>query len=425
MLLSTRALWSLLLTASSYVQAQYLANELSFGYDGRVTNPVSNFRIIGEANPPQVLSTKIILTPPAPGNQRGAAWAEKPLQHTEWTGDVFFRATGPERGSAKLAIWLVKDGERDLGLSSIYTVGKFDGLALTIDTYDGTGGMIRGFLNDGSTDYKSHHSVDSLAFGHCAYSYRNLGRPSQIKLRQDKSMFKVEVDGSTCFETSNVRLPTGYFFGFTAVSAEMPDSVEVYKFVVTTDSPFPVDASQSAGQPEQQRNDAPPVSLNMDSLNDPADLPAEAIEQARQFADVHNRLQAVFRHIGSVQRDLKHFEQRQTERHQELLGARTFPFDQFNAMDRRLDAMEKAINQIRLDVSDKDYVKLHAELKKTLQDSHTNLLEGMVGSVGHAISSSAPRLGFFIFIIIGSQMLLALSYVLYKRRRLMAPKKYL
>lgn len=49
-----------------------------------------------------------------------------------------FRATGPERGGAKLAIWLVKDGQRDVGTSSIYTVGKFDGLALVIDTYGGT-----------------------------------------------------------------------------------------------------------------------------------------------------------------------------------------------------------------------------------------------------------------------------------------------
>lgn len=70
------------------------------------------------------------------------------------------------------------------------------------------GGSIRGFLNDGTTDYKSHGSVDSLAFGHCDYSYRNLGRPSVVRLRHTNSIFEVTVDEKPCFSTNKVsKLP--------------------------------------------------------------------------------------------------------------------------------------------------------------------------------------------------------------------------
>lgn len=285
--------------------------------------------------------------------------------------------------------------------------------------------MVRGFLNDGSTDYSSHHSVDSLAFGHCAYSYRNLGRPSQVKLRQDKSTFKVEVDGKVCFETPSVRLPAGYSLGVTAVSAETPDSVEIFKITVMTDSHSPEAPPESWQQSQQQTPPEQQSYKEADATNDPPEIPAEAIEQARQFADVHNRLQAVFRHIGSLQRDIKNANQKAEDRHSELMVARTVPFEQLNAMERRLEGIEKAVYEIKAEVGNKEYLRLHSDLKKTLQDSHTTLLEGMAGRVGHAITSSAPRLGFFIFVILASQLLLAVSYVVYKRRRSMAPKKYL
>lgn len=59
-------------------------------------------------------------------------------------------------------------------------------------------------MNDGSTDYYSHHSVDSLAFGHCDYAYRNLGRPSVVQIKQEANSFEVIVDHRQCFFTDKV-----------------------------------------------------------------------------------------------------------------------------------------------------------------------------------------------------------------------------
>jgi mannose-binding lectin 1 len=59
-------------------------------------------------------------------------------------------------------------------------------------------------LNDGNTEYKHHMSVDSLAFGHCAYHYRNLGRTSKLQIQHSRTKFEVKVDGNTCFSTDKV-----------------------------------------------------------------------------------------------------------------------------------------------------------------------------------------------------------------------------
>ncbi len=66
------------------------------------------------------------------------------------------------------------------------------------------GGGIRGFMNDDSLDYKTYHSVDSLAFGHCDYPYRNLGRPSKLRIKQEANNFELIVDDKLCFSSNKV-----------------------------------------------------------------------------------------------------------------------------------------------------------------------------------------------------------------------------
>jgi mannose-binding lectin 1 len=288
---------------------------------------------------------------------------------------------------------------------------------------------VRGFLNDGNTDFKSHHSLDSLAFGHCQYAYRNLGRPSQIKIRHDRNNFKVEVDGMLCFESNKIQLPAGYNLGITAASAENPDSFEVFKLVVTTDSPSP-NAGQSNNQQNQQQGNQQKPMLPKAVLSDPIvdqEVPAESIDQAKQFADLHNRLQSLLKHISVVQRDIHEFEGQSSERHSELKAMRQFPFDQFNNMERRLENIERSIEQIQKDVSSKNkgYEKQLVELKKVVRENHGNLMEGLPSTLGQVVTGHAPSTGVFIAIIVGSQAILALAFVIYKRRRSMAPKKYL
>lgn len=61
-------------------------------------------------------------------------------------------------------------------------------------------------MNDGTLDYKNYHSVDSLAFGHCDYSYRNLGRPSKLRIKQETGNFEITIDDKVCFKSDKVGL---------------------------------------------------------------------------------------------------------------------------------------------------------------------------------------------------------------------------
>lgn len=118
--------------------------------------------------------------------------------------DLEFRATGPEHGGGNLQLWYTKENQAQLGANSVYTVNKFEGLVVVADMYGGRGGSIRAFLNDGSIDFANHHHLEAMAFGHCDYPYRNLGRPSKITLQQDSTGFEVKVDNQRCFRSDEV-----------------------------------------------------------------------------------------------------------------------------------------------------------------------------------------------------------------------------
>ena len=57
--------------------------------------------------------------------------------HPEWTAELQFRATGLERGSGNLQLWYAKNGKANVGMSSVYTVGTFEGFVLVVDSHKG------------------------------------------------------------------------------------------------------------------------------------------------------------------------------------------------------------------------------------------------------------------------------------------------
>ncbi|KAF5023349.1 hypothetical protein F66182_4587 [Fusarium sp. NRRL 66182] len=432
------------LLAASLSQAQYLISELSFGHAGRISPPESrgqipNFLIQGNPRAPEVLSNRIVLTPVAPGNQRGAVWGQQPLLRNQWIADVDFRANGPDHGRGNLNIWLVRNGPATIGSGSIYTVGKFDGLALVIDTSSGSGGMVRGFLNDGTKDYTRQTNVDQLSFGHCLYNYRNLGRPSQVKFRQTASSFRVEVDGKLCFESDKFSIPTGYQFGVTAATPDNPDSFEVFKMVVMADNSDsapvrnndpPKQQSNSDDNPRGRGQPSKDASNNKNNKNNAARSDGEYADEdpdifqtsKTQFMDLHNRLQNTNHQLSSLQRTSSRHQQQDEKRHDDLtaligqLRADMRKLDDISALQNRVMELEKEITGLRKDLTRK-LQSTERTFKNTLSDHHSSLSE--------TVMASTPGHSFLIFVFVGTQCLLAAAYVIYKRRRSAMPKKYL
>lgn len=338
-----------------------------------------------------------------------------------------FRASGPDRAGGNLNIWFVRRGREEVGTNSVYTAGKFDGLALVIDTHGGAGGMIRGFLNDGTVDYVSQPNVDKLAFGQCNYFYRNLGRPSQLKLRQTVSSFKVEIDGHLCFETDKVSLPAGYHFGITAATPDKPDSFEVFKLVVMSDSTVSGDNSQQYGSRHQQpdHNQAQQGQQNKNDGvgNTIPDRPAEVYKTSmEQFQDLHNRLQSVSHQITGVYNSVSKHHQMDEARHDEMKKA----FDSLRhelAAIRQIGDLQSKIKELETEIH-----SMHHDMRQKLA-THGETVEANLHQhhrhLTAALTDSIPGHGKLMFFFVGTQILLVAGYVVYKRRRANSPKKYL
>jgi lectin, mannose-binding 1 len=194
-------------TFAAVALAQQVLESQSFGHKDRVSEngqQVQHWRVLGDHHGmPEILSDHIIMTPPWPAYRQSALWAEQPMAYGQWTTDVEFRVSGPETGKSELTIWYTKGNQVHIGTKSLYTVERFEGLAILIDR-EGSAGQIRAFLNDGRTSYASHPHVESLPFGHCDYQYRNLGRLSKLTIQQDASGFQITIDGNPCFRANSV-----------------------------------------------------------------------------------------------------------------------------------------------------------------------------------------------------------------------------
>ena len=351
-----------LLAASAF--GETLIESSSFGQNNRISPNgygIPGWHVSGVEQVPQMSSNKVILTPPDPGNVRGALWSESTVVQSEWTVELDFRASGPERGGGNLQIWHTKNGKDTVGTSSLYTVGNFEGMVLVLDQYGGKGGSIRGFLNDGGLDFRNHHAIDSLAFGHCDYAFRNLGRPSKMLVRQSATLFEVIIDSKICFSSDKIRIPSGYGFGLTAGSAETPDSFEVFKFQVFT----PQEATR-----EEPHRETP------QQIQHQPDVQASSYQSSEaQFEDLHNRLQTIAHAVEKLDAELGTLRGDSYIRHQEISrGLMTREtINTIASQSDKLDRIEKTVNAFQGQIS-----SLHGAFK----DSHLSLTESLPKHVG-------------------------------------------
>ncbi|KAF2876707.1 concanavalin A-like lectin/glucanase domain-containing protein [Massariosphaeria phaeospora] len=441
--------WSALTLSTA--RAQYAIDNLSFGQkEGQPISPnlrgVPHFHVKGDGYEPEILSDRIILTPPYPGNKRGALWTEDPLHHVgDWTAELAFRAGGMERGGGNMQIWYTKESQKNEPPASLYTAPQFDGLVLVIDQYEGRGGSIRGFLNDGSIDIKAHSDPDTLAFGQCNYAYRNLGRLSVIKMKQANGNFEVTVDDHPCFSTDKVRLPENYYFGISASSAENPDSFEVHKFVVSTTNAYtreePVrnyqspdaHAQQNIQQQQQQQNQQQNQQQQYQQPADGSNVPqmlqdvlaANIRSQQDQFADLHNRIQIINHRVNDIYDMLEKRDIEDSHRFNDLM-ARVVPSDDRSAaMIRNVEKVERTTMEILRDLESKDFKDMMNAVHDAIENSHNALNRNMLPAMAHIVGEQKPSIMTFLFIAVAVQVMVFGAYRVYKARRNNAPKKYL
>ncbi|KAL8807821.1 MAG: hypothetical protein Q9182_000470 [Xanthomendoza sp. 2 TL-2023] len=222
-----------------------------------------------------------------------------------------------------------------------------------------------------NTDYKSHHAVESLSFGHCDFSYRNLGRPSRIQIKQLADLFEVMIDGKRCFSSDKIKLPSGYYFGISAASADTPDSFEVYKFVTSAAPGITRELPRRDPSPHQ-----PPPASNLGAAkNDHGSRGASSDAQfASQVTDLQNRLQTLSQSLDNVFREVQQLASKSEARHQDL-SHKIGSHEQLSAMDTRIQSIENTL---------RDFSGHFSNIHSSLKDSHSTLNEGLTQHMTHS-----------------------------------------
>ena len=400
--------------------AQSYVDEMSFGHKQGISPnsfAIPGWSMHGEGHVPQLLSDKVILTPPYGGNKKGALWTENKNSLQNWQVDVEFRVGATDRGSGSLQLWYVKDGSSSVSRNSIYTVGKFDGLALVVDTIGGIQ-KVRGFLSDGTTEYKTHSNVDSLAFGHCDYAYRNLGRPSRLRLKSTSSGIEVSIDDKTCFTTSSAILPSDYTFGLTGASSDPPDSFEVFKFALSPATPStpPLSNQDSSNQrPRQIRPDNVPPSTPKTFAGG---------DYNSQFEDLNSRLNLLSKSITNLFDLLSKQSQTSETQYQALLNK--LPNTQLiSTLDTRISNLDKLVNTLASDLKNSDHSTQFRKLSEQVARTHESVTEQVPQRMREYVIAHTPRIGFILYSFMAFQTCCVGAWVWYKWRKSTMPKKYL
>jgi len=119
------------------------------------------------------------------------------------------------------------------------------------------------------------------------------------------------------------------------------------------------------------------------AFSDPPDVAASSIkDQAAQFADLHNRLQAMMKHISSLSRDLTQAQTTSTNAFNNFasdvkrLESQLSKLDYLAAMDKKLDSIQNDVRQTKADLH--NALDRHvAGLRNEVRDNHGRVLEGL------------------------------------------------
>lgn len=197
--------------------------------------PIQNWRLQGST---KVFSDRLTLTDLGKSNQRGSAWSTVPNNYEKWTLDVDFSVAGPIHPGGGMAIWYTTQPGSSLG--PVHGGNdKWDGLGVFIDSaapsQDEDQGTIRGYLNDGSLNYKSESKPEDKAFAMCHLGYRNQGYKTQVKISYQQGFFRIKVNDQLCFQTDHISLPQGGYFGLSAENTENADSFILHRVQLYSD----------------------------------------------------------------------------------------------------------------------------------------------------------------------------------------------
>ena len=157
-------------------------------------------------------------------------------------------------------------------------------------------------------------------------------------------------------------------------------------------------------------------------------------DEAR-FQDLHDRITVLGHQLNILFQDLTTFKKEQEQRHEELIRLLSPISNHTESTRRTMEQVERLVQDVKNDVESKDYREHLNLLHHVVREGHTTITNSSefscstFESSGQTLTSvtvtgSSPRFGFFVFLVVASQIALLTGYIAYRRRKDKLPKKY-
>ena len=167
--------------------------------------------------------------------------------------------------------------------------------------------------------------------------------------------------------------------------------------------------------------------------------------QQDQFADLHNRIQIINHQVDSIYDLLEKMHNENEHRFEELMKRVVPADDRAAAALRNIEKVDRTTMNIFRDLESKDFKDMMQQMHRAIENSQEGLSRSLpeamgagmsyhslcrLGRVASAniqavVSSHRPSLISFLLIAIAVQIMVTGAYIMYKKRRGGAPKKYL
>lgn len=176
-------------------------------------------------------------------------------------------------------------------------------------------------------------------------------------------------------------------------------------------------------QHAQQQNDAPKKMASSQQIPPwIQDVLASSVKTDNdRFEDLHNRIQDIAHHVAAIYTALETL-QTHLDTTQTALLQRLGPIDERLSHNVRLsEGTATTAQQVLRDLESKDYKSLIADMHRRLEDNHKdipNVVKAVVQQHGLSWMS-------LLAIAFAVQVMVVGAYLVYKKRRGGAPKKYL
>lgn len=173
-----------------------------------------------------------------------------------------------------------------------------------------------------------------------------------------------------------MKLPSGYYFGITAASAENPDSFETKGFIVSSKMQQHGSHYDSAAG----YNNLPGTSQNNrgwywvaeeDRVKD--SLASSYKTEEARFQDLHDRITVLDHELNHLFQDLTILRKEQEKRHEELVRWLSPIHNHAESTRRIMEQVERLVKDVKNDVESKDYREHLNQLHHVVREGHATI----------------------------------------------------